>query len=420
MLEYSDMFGEILRAARRARDWTQAELASRLGVTQPVISRWERSRGRPSPAQAGELRRLLGVSDAGKPPAPEPTLRPLPDREAPRLPLPLEPRVWQRPALTGDVAVCAALPRDDVLLAVLDTVGRGAAAGLAAHHLRGWLLGWIAGRTAAVRLDELANDLGDELRSSRLDATWFLAVLGRGETPHSVAIHMASHAFPAPLLLTGPHQETRETRPVEDPGQGSAEVSYVRHEQLEAPLRLIVATDGLLARLGAGDERAGKRSLLRWMRGVRRETAPERYLQGRETGDDETLVRLSWASWDEEWEFDAESAMERHEALRHLRRSVRDRWNDPALGDRAAVAMCEAVGNAARHAYASGGPIRVGWRHTRSWTQVEVSDEGVGGAVLEQGGFSVMRRHASAVDHWERSPAGKAVFLAFRGAEENR
>jgi len=341
---------------------TQAELAESLGTTQPVISRWERGRSRPSPRQVVALRKLLGVAEPARGAAPAPRLRPLPEREPERLPLPVEERIWQSPDLMGDIALCASLPKDDVLLAVVDMVGRGPAAALAAEHVRGWLYGWIASRGVAVRLDELVRDLGIELRTSRLDATWFLAVMGRGESPHTVNLHMASHAFPAPLLFAGPDGKTRPTRTETDPGQGPVDVSYLRFEGLEAPWRLVVATDGLLARLGAGDERRGKRSLQRWLGGVNRESPPGTRLRGGGAGDDETLAQLVWASWDEEAEFDAASNV----------------------------------------------------RHTRDWIQVEVSDEGVGGAIVEKGGFSLMRHFADAVDHWEHDPSGKTVFLGFR------
>ena len=246
------MFGEMLREARRKNRMTQSDLAQRLGTTQPVVSRWERGRARPSPSQREALQELFGLTESAPPESRTPTLRPLPDREPDRLSLPIEVRVWQRPEIRGDIAIVAGLPKDDVLLAVLDTVGRGAAVALAAQHMRGWLRGWIASRRVAVRLDELVSDLGTELRTARLDATWFLAVLGRVEGPHAATIHMASHAFPSPLLLCGPRQETRATRTESDPGQPHAEVSFVRHENLEAPWKLVVATDGLLSRLGAG------------------------------------------------------------------------------------------------------------------------------------------------------------------------
>jgi len=42
-------YAEIVRAKRRARGWTQAELAERLGLTNVTISRWEKGRVEPQP-----------------------------------------------------------------------------------------------------------------------------------------------------------------------------------------------------------------------------------------------------------------------------------------------------------------------------------------------------------------------------------
>jgi hypothetical protein len=363
---------------------------------------------------------LLGVIE---PPPPAVGLQPLarlPARVQDRLPLPLQSEVWQRPDLTGDIVLLAGLPRDDVLLAVMDTVGRGPAAALAAQHLRGWMYGWIASRRVAVRLDELVEDLAHELRRSRLDATWFLAVMGRAERPHAVRMDLASHAFPAPLLFAGPRQNTLATRASDDPGQGSPDVSFVRHEELEAPLRLVVATDGLLARLGAGSERRGKKTILRWKSGVAREVPPEEYLGSGEAGDDETLVQVLWSDWDEEFEFDAADSDSRHQLLRDLVRSVRDHWGREFPVGRIANATCEALANVVRHAYSLSGLVRACWRFTRNWAQVEISDEGVGGPIEEQGGFRVMRHHADAVDHWEHQPSGRSIFLGFERRTEDK
>jgi transcriptional regulator with XRE-family HTH domain len=50
---------ELIRAARRRRGLTQAELASRAGTSQPVISAYENGRRSPSMAT---LRRLISAS----------------------------------------------------------------------------------------------------------------------------------------------------------------------------------------------------------------------------------------------------------------------------------------------------------------------------------------------------------------------
>ncbi len=60
------LFGQVLRSAREARGWTQAQVAGRLGVRQGTVSKWEGSRDRPSPAVARALCGLLGIPDGSE------------------------------------------------------------------------------------------------------------------------------------------------------------------------------------------------------------------------------------------------------------------------------------------------------------------------------------------------------------------
>jgi DNA-binding transcriptional regulator YiaG len=50
-----------VRAHRKAKGWTQAELAARIGVDRSLISRWERGDRLPSPPEEAKLRSLLGL-----------------------------------------------------------------------------------------------------------------------------------------------------------------------------------------------------------------------------------------------------------------------------------------------------------------------------------------------------------------------
>jgi ribosome-binding protein aMBF1 (putative translation factor) len=50
-----------VRAHRKAKGWTQAELAARVGVDRSLISRWERGDRLPSPPEEAKLRSLLGL-----------------------------------------------------------------------------------------------------------------------------------------------------------------------------------------------------------------------------------------------------------------------------------------------------------------------------------------------------------------------
>ena len=74
-------WGEQLTEARRARGFTQEELAERLGVSRQAVAKWERDAARPGPANARALRDLLG-EDFPAPPAPSPA-SPTPEPASP-------------------------------------------------------------------------------------------------------------------------------------------------------------------------------------------------------------------------------------------------------------------------------------------------------------------------------------------------
>ena len=53
---------QTIRQARRARGWTQLQLATRLGVTPVTVYNWERGRYEPSATKLRQIARLFGVS----------------------------------------------------------------------------------------------------------------------------------------------------------------------------------------------------------------------------------------------------------------------------------------------------------------------------------------------------------------------
>lgn len=55
-----ETFGDWVRAARRHRNWTQAQLARAMGVTPPNVSHWENLHHRPSHDQLVRISRLTG------------------------------------------------------------------------------------------------------------------------------------------------------------------------------------------------------------------------------------------------------------------------------------------------------------------------------------------------------------------------
>lgn len=128
-------WGEQLAAARRARGFTQEELAERLGVSRQAVAKWERDAARPGPANARALRDLLG-EDFPAPPAPSPAsptpepASPAPAADTPAAPpaKPKRPHRWLAAAGGLSLLFC--------LLALFDYL---LAAGLGV-----WLLGLTA------------------------------------------------------------------------------------------------------------------------------------------------------------------------------------------------------------------------------------------------------------------------------------
>lgn len=54
-------FGERMKDARKASGWTQARLASRMGVTVDTIRRWESGQAQPKVDDAVAIAQWLGV-----------------------------------------------------------------------------------------------------------------------------------------------------------------------------------------------------------------------------------------------------------------------------------------------------------------------------------------------------------------------
>jgi transcriptional regulator with XRE-family HTH domain len=53
----------MVRRARLIRGETQGEFASHMGVEQATVSRWERSKGEPTPAHLGEIRKIIATAE---------------------------------------------------------------------------------------------------------------------------------------------------------------------------------------------------------------------------------------------------------------------------------------------------------------------------------------------------------------------
>lgn len=81
--ENTDMaFGAKLARLRNGKNWTQADLAERIGVQQPTIQRWEAEGRQPRRASLAKLAKVLGVEVAELFDAAEDNLTPSPEELA--------------------------------------------------------------------------------------------------------------------------------------------------------------------------------------------------------------------------------------------------------------------------------------------------------------------------------------------------
>ena len=55
-------FGNMIAALRKAKGWTQLELAEKMGITDKAVSKWERDLSYPDIGSLPRLAEILGVS----------------------------------------------------------------------------------------------------------------------------------------------------------------------------------------------------------------------------------------------------------------------------------------------------------------------------------------------------------------------
>ncbi len=398
--------GAQVREARRGLGWTQTELAERAGLSQAHISRIEQGQVEPS----REVLRALGLSDshAEEPPPPDPASPvPPPWKPAePSHPSSLVVRLWRRPEASGDGFFTVGLAKEGTLIVAVDIAGHGLEQVPKVAYLHGWLRGYSSGLTVVPRIESFADDLERELNAVGLRAAWYAAILAPLPSSPTVQSYQGiTHRFPAPLLLVGAPPHTL-------PSVGKGE-EVARHE-LWSPWRLAIASDGLLRRLGRGDEQRGKSWLLEWQTSPARDQPVEERLGTRgHVVDDELYADASYQRWDGEARFLMTSSADLHRAKRVLKQALdlSDRRRSELL-----VAASEGLANVRRHAYdpgeGSGAPVTLRWRDERQRVRVEVCDAGRGVPPFhERKGFAVMRGLADAVDFRRVYPVGTVVTL---------
>jgi anti-sigma regulatory factor (Ser/Thr protein kinase) len=322
------------------------------------------------------------------------------------IPAVVRARLWRRPEASGDAFLIVTLPRGGVLIVALDAAGHGVEQVPKVRYLEGWVRGWVRGLSVVPRIESFADDLNAELLATRLEAAWFAAILSpRHASPHLVAYQGMTRRSPAPLLLVGAPPSTLPSVGRDD--------EPVRHD-LWPPWRLAIASDGLLRRLGGGDEPRGKASLLEWQTGATRDRVLRDQLETKvPLADDELYADMTWQRWDGVQQLDIHDDAERHRLKRRLRQEI---GAGPDASRELGVAVGEALKNVMKHAYGQeGGRVSVSWRDEGEHVRVEVEDAGIGAVPFrEGGGFKVMRVHADGMDLRRLYPHGTVVSLTKR------
>jgi hypothetical protein len=314
--------------------------------------------------------------------------------------------IWQRPSASGDAVWVRMLSRDAFLIGAVDVAGHGPAVFPQAMYLRGLIDGTIRDLESAPRLDVVGEQLDAAVARADIEAAWFLAIVRRtrGPSGHGALYEAVARGYPAPLLLTGPPFKSVPSVVPDDAGRGVA----VHPALLDEPFRLIVASDGMLQRLGAGDEAAGGRSLLAWQTGVLRDRPPGEHLGlTQPPSDDESLLVVRSIAWDQEYSLRVGHEEDRWRTKRELGLRVRSALGE-AMEARALRFVSEAMSNAQEHAYGGDGPLSVRLQLSQSGVRIEIEDEGRGGEIREGAGLSLARKNGY-VDLRRNFPSGLVV-----------
>jgi hypothetical protein len=375
-------------------------------VSQSRISRLERGLQALSPAQERRLTQILGVGITQRAlgmTAVVPAIEPI----EPRLPpltgqMPLKIVEWQRRRPSGDFMV--AIPsRNSVLLVLGDVAGNGPRVAGLAYYVKGWLRGAVGTQERGASM-QIAEDLDAELRATEIELAYFLAIIRREEVrSHRVALEYVRRGMVPPLLLQG--------RPTASRALDEARAIV----QVGAPWRLVAPSDGVLQRLGAGNELEGMRHIARWQASEQRDQpAASRFGSGGDANIDESLWIAEWHGWDQMAEIDVHV---------HGDRRFMYRWVRGLAGEDAATAIAELVGNSWHHGYGGReGMVWVRMRREEPAICFEVEDRGIGGLTQStidssRNGLAVARGIASHVSTRNVYPTGTIVTAVFPSGE---
>lgn len=336
--------------------------------------------------------------------------------------LPIRVSSWKRPEISGDFNMVLPTSDKSALLIVADIAGHGSSAFPKAVYLAGWIKGHIGKSSQLIRLDVLAQEIGEVAEDLGTALSCYLAQFTQiAGNRHTISYEGVSCGFPPPLLLTGIPIRTLESAYLNSslPMFTSRKVEVVNHE-ITAPWQLVVSTDGLLTRLGSGNENDGKRELLRLMTNSKRENAPGVIMKTDiPPTDDESLVITRWNAWDRESTFDLDDM-----GSLEFFYDIAEKTASELLGEEPAIqiiqAAIEAVDNARRHAYhGNSGLVTMRLRSTRESFCIEVEDRGKNNipqaeVLRSQNGFAIMRAYTDSLDVRQAVSGGTIVTLNVR------
>ncbi len=391
-------YRQLLVDARRKAGLTQVQMAAALGVSQPVISGVESGSREANPRLVARLTRFTEKLESPRTYAASAPFD-LPAREWKAETESYYFEVWQSPEAAGDFASLYSLPNQGLLFVCLDMAGRGTSVLPSRTFVEGWLSGYLSNALGAPRVEEIAQRLSVSLKTAGFQLSGYFAVItpsdGKG-----VNYEAACFSMPQPLLLLGPPYESRVAAeispalPVEP-----AEIKVTRITSLPAPWKIIAGSDGLLERLGGGDEQEGRRQIRKWFTGHQAMTPLKDLLvTGSASTDDEVCALLEFTPWDMSVKTTTNNYAERTRILATLRHRLAGRVKPRRLED-FMQAVLEAMDNAAIHAYPSqgSGPLIINFREEATGWRVEVADNGIGIAPRPSphGGLKVFEQYVT-------------------------
>lgn len=417
-----------IREERLKRGLSQAELASKVGLTQGAISQLERGLSRQSLAIRRIQQVLESRDDEPRAPSSSPVRYEWPEpggittlRVAGKR---VRLETWLRGAeggpFGGDLCVAGSLPDGSALVVVADLAGHGQAMIPARFWFEGWWSAYLKNQVSAPRLDHVIRQASLALMEKNLAASVLLILLDPiGWDEDEARIEVLSCGFPVPMLFQGQGEDKVHPLGALCPGlpllDESVSLIPAEGKLLTPPWRLVAASDGLLQRLGQ-DDPGGRRVIRQWLSGPERELAPRTFFERGAPIDDELFMHLGYDDWDDQAKCQARDAAAVDRFLRALSTNGVARVDALAL-ERFVDAVREAILNVRQHAYMGGdGPLNLRMRFEAERLRVEVEDaspHGIAAGAVEgsDSGFLVMKRFADSVSVRAARDKGNIVTL---------